>query len=404
MRNIVSVLFLIFFFVVPSLVSAHPGRTDSNGGHTCRTNCTERWGLQYGEYHYHNGGSGGSGGSSSFKPSYNPKVERDKGYNVGYKKGYELGYRKGYNETVDYSYKTDEYKEGWEQGFDEGFDAGIAQIELEEKQKEEKEKGNKDGLSDGEKAFNLGKTKEEYIKTNFDSDFYKEGYVSGFTVGWETSREKKKYYDLGFELGYKQDNLVLDTNTKSKELLDEFEKGFNEGVKKRDNEVTETLQKQGYEDGLALNTNKPSNTTKQIYINAYTEGYEKGRNFMKKEVTSFGHTFAFQSINLIIPEEYKGNKELENWFSEGFNSNELAKEIKEVAFENGKKVFGKSDEVPEEYKEGAKIYQIRYEEGVKKGEERKETMQNAIIGVGVLAGISGGGYAAFKRRKKKNIG
>ncbi|WP_282942958.1 YHYH domain-containing protein [Paenibacillus sp. RC67] len=42
-----------------SIASAHPGRTDSNGGHTCRTNCA-KWGLKNGEYHYHNG-SGASG-------------------------------------------------------------------------------------------------------------------------------------------------------------------------------------------------------------------------------------------------------------------------------------------------------------------------------------------------------
>ena len=35
--------------------SAHPGRTDANGGHYCRTNCA-KWGLRDGEYHYHNGG------------------------------------------------------------------------------------------------------------------------------------------------------------------------------------------------------------------------------------------------------------------------------------------------------------------------------------------------------------
>lgn len=45
-------------------VQAHPGRTDANGGHTCRTNC-EKWGLEYGEYHYHNGGSSSSSSSSS---------------------------------------------------------------------------------------------------------------------------------------------------------------------------------------------------------------------------------------------------------------------------------------------------------------------------------------------------
>ncbi|TBL75731.1 YHYH domain-containing protein [Paenibacillus thalictri] len=49
-----------------SIADAHPGRTDANGGHTCRTNC-EKWGLKYGEYHYHNGGStsGSTSGSGS---------------------------------------------------------------------------------------------------------------------------------------------------------------------------------------------------------------------------------------------------------------------------------------------------------------------------------------------------
>lgn len=38
--------------VIPSFSSAHPGRTDASGGHTCRTNCA-KWGLSEGEYHYH---------------------------------------------------------------------------------------------------------------------------------------------------------------------------------------------------------------------------------------------------------------------------------------------------------------------------------------------------------------
>jgi len=41
------------FILTANIAFAHPGRTDSKGGHTCRTNCTERWGLKYGEYHYH---------------------------------------------------------------------------------------------------------------------------------------------------------------------------------------------------------------------------------------------------------------------------------------------------------------------------------------------------------------
>ncbi len=49
------IAFIILLIVtVPSTIYAHPGRTDSNGGHTCRTNCSS-WGLSTGEYHYHNG-------------------------------------------------------------------------------------------------------------------------------------------------------------------------------------------------------------------------------------------------------------------------------------------------------------------------------------------------------------
>lgn len=36
----------------PTAALAHPGRTDSSGCHTCRTNCPN-WGLSYGEYHCH---------------------------------------------------------------------------------------------------------------------------------------------------------------------------------------------------------------------------------------------------------------------------------------------------------------------------------------------------------------
>ena len=59
----------VALLVAPISAYAHPGRTDANGGHTCRTNC-EKWGLQYGEYHYHNKPAS-SGGTTSPAPSQN---------------------------------------------------------------------------------------------------------------------------------------------------------------------------------------------------------------------------------------------------------------------------------------------------------------------------------------------
>ncbi|MNW23632.1 Protease inhibitor precursor [compost metagenome] len=57
-------LVLVLLLMVSSTAFAHPGRTDSKGGHYCRTNCA-KWGLKNGEYHYHNGGSSSVSGKSS---------------------------------------------------------------------------------------------------------------------------------------------------------------------------------------------------------------------------------------------------------------------------------------------------------------------------------------------------
>lgn len=47
------ILSLVSLFLFAPVAYAHPGRTDKKGGHTCRTNCP-KWGLKYGQYHYHN--------------------------------------------------------------------------------------------------------------------------------------------------------------------------------------------------------------------------------------------------------------------------------------------------------------------------------------------------------------
>lgn len=43
---------MLSIFLLPIVVLAHHGRTDSYGCHTCRTNCV-KWGLSTGEYHCH---------------------------------------------------------------------------------------------------------------------------------------------------------------------------------------------------------------------------------------------------------------------------------------------------------------------------------------------------------------
>ena len=49
---LICLLCIVNFLFVFNISLAHPGRTDSSGCHTCRTNCSS-WGLSSGEYHCH---------------------------------------------------------------------------------------------------------------------------------------------------------------------------------------------------------------------------------------------------------------------------------------------------------------------------------------------------------------
>ena len=58
MKKKIGMVLTILIFS-SSVVFAHPGRTDSSGCHTCRTNCA-KYGLSNGEYHCHDGSSSSS--------------------------------------------------------------------------------------------------------------------------------------------------------------------------------------------------------------------------------------------------------------------------------------------------------------------------------------------------------
>lgn len=53
-RNMKLLTIIAVIVLIPTKVLAHPGRLDSSGCHTCRTNYPS-WGLEYEEYHCHSG-------------------------------------------------------------------------------------------------------------------------------------------------------------------------------------------------------------------------------------------------------------------------------------------------------------------------------------------------------------
>ncbi|WP_371811545.1 YHYH domain-containing protein [Sporosarcina sp. Te-1] len=122
MKKLLVVLssLLLSLTIFSNHTSAHPGRTDSSGGHTCRTNCA-KWGLETGEYHYHNGGgtsSKSTSNTSQSKPSYS-QADINEGRTTGKSSGYEDGYNRNAKKSV-----ADEGNEGCKKGYVAGYEAG----------------------------------------------------------------------------------------------------------------------------------------------------------------------------------------------------------------------------------------------------------------------------------------
>lgn len=154
---IVAILIIVGIVCIISAF-AHPGKTDSAGGHRDNKNTS---GL--GGYHYHCGGYPAhlhTNGTCPYKtPSSNtttsyqttsPTGTYDEGYEVGYEEGYDEGYAVGSEEGNSEGYNTghdDGYDEGYSKGYDEGY-------------KEGKEKGYEEGYKARIKEASAERKKE----------------------------------------------------------------------------------------------------------------------------------------------------------------------------------------------------------------------------------------------------
>jgi hypothetical protein len=318
---------LMMFFVTSNTVNAHPGRTDANGGHTCRTNC-EKWGLRYGQYHYHNGGSSDSGGGSS----------------------------SGSTSTVQPS--------------------GPSPEEIAER---EKSQGEKDGYAAGLKAGYEGKTETPSPSGSYAyQEGYNAGYKKGYTEGAKKLEvEKSKARNEGYEFGKKSDSIIIPKKYQNNEHLKAaFEEGFRKAVFERDEIKKKEYAKLGYQDGIKDIKNEPKDV-KTIYISAYLEGYEKGQQELKKRFFKQGYDAAFKMLKYKKPKLEK--EKYIKWYKEGFESNKEVKKIQEVAFESGKN--GEDYSLPKEYAHAEMIFKHYYNLGL---EENKKEKTQMTLGIGAI--------------------
>lgn len=398
------VLLTLPFFV--SNVSAHPGRTDSNGGHTCRTNCA-KWGLQTGEYHYHNGGGSSSGSSSNSstksttpapppKPAYS-QADVNEGKSVGKSNGYEDGYNRNASNSV-----TDTGNEGFKKGYAAGYSAGYAEG-LKKIKEEDRVAGTGAGEEDGKSALRKGESREAPINDSKSAD-WNDAYKAAFIKSYNGEKAVQDAENLGYDLGYSLEELVVPkeyaTNEKTKQT---FEAYYKTGYEKRIKEENEKHLELGSKDGYALSV-LAIDSINEKFLEAYEQGYENGKSERKEEVLAEGYQSAFVNMKYQETEEYN-NPEILEWYKEGFDSNDIATQIKDMAFDNG--YTNSKYTIPEEFKvndESIALYEALFEEGQELRNQEKQKKMLVTTGVGIPAvGAAIGGFVWGKRRKKKVI-
>lgn len=322
-------------------VQAHPGRTDSSGGHTCRTNCGS-WGLEYGEYHHHNGGSSSSSSSNT-------------------------------TSTYDY-YESEEYKTSqYDWGYETGFSAG--------------ERAYKNGQEMGD--FSL-----------YGSEYYQNGYAKGYEEGYYKAKQQDYYATLGEEQGYELldlDSLVKDVPTDYQET---YSKGYQVGFNRKNTELKNLAKRQGYLDGLNLvekNSSYAEGDVQDAYDAKYIEGFQEKLVAIKEE----GFDAAYIDDQLVIPQQYENIEEAATQFAQGFEENSEAVQIKKDAYEDGFWfLVNKKVEAAAPYDHASTLYDLHYERGKK---QALELYKKLAIAGGAAFILLTGILLSLKRRKKNVV-
>ncbi|RHW43477.1 YHYH domain-containing protein [Neobacillus notoginsengisoli] len=398
----VALLVLLFTFVFGTVSFAHSGRTDSRGGHNCSDKSKAK-GLCTG-YHFHNGGS--TSGSSSSGSKSAPKVTRkDKDCSdfSSYDEVVAYWNSKGYSATYD-----PENLDGWGNTIDDGIPCeppsgydktkinnSPEQIQFKKDQQDSKA-GEKEGYSQGLKDGYKGE--ENKGTTSRGSDAFNSAFATGYDRGYAEGEkrldsEKSKAYDEGYQLGKKQNNILIPSVFLAhSELKNAFENGFKTAVAEQIEGKKKQYREKGYKDGKVDIYDAPS---EKEFIEVYDEGYEKAQKELKDYYIKQGYEAAFTML------EYKEpnleDKKFKDWYKEGFKSNVEVEKIKEVALKHGRK--GDSLIIPEDYKVGKIIYEFYYKQGLTEYKVEKQKNQRTTVsglGLGALAWLGRRFYVAKK--------
>lgn len=310
---ILSIIFVCLILILRiNVVEGHPGRTDSSGCHYCRTNC-ESYGLSYGEYHCHNGGSSSSSNSTSTNNDYNYQLylqqqqqqqleqqqreQQQAAYNeeqrrLGKEDGYNFKIKNPNDALPDMSGKNELYIEEFKSAFEQ------AENEIKEKTiNSANEKASKDALV----LLEMDLTVPEGLNSSLYKSIYKSKFDEIEENLYSEARIEAQENAKADVYNYNNANAIKDNVTTKKQ--EAYTKYYNEAYLEYKNYLREKkkeLKTFGYQDGMNFEEKSDENykefkdfevydKLEKIYLKAYDSGYnEKMRSLLVKVISIVG--------------------------------------------------------------------------------------------------------------------
>jgi hypothetical protein len=264
---------------------AHPGRTDSNGGHKDNKNAS---GL--GGYHYHHGFGphlhpGGvcelTGGDNN-TPASSPKSGGDNNTPVSPPKSY---YNDGYNDG--YAGKESNSSSKSKEGYSSGYNDGVNKL------KSEKDQAYNTGYDDGREGKNSSESSQgEMLKRS-----YSDGYTKGKNEYIENNKEIYKNYGIEDAAAVKEKRTL--ENSLEQSMVESYNRAYDEKIEEIKNEYNEL----GYKYYIGKEEYKIQNFESDKLESWFKEGYDKAEADMKEAIKA-AYDKGFNGEKIELKEEY----------------------------------------------------------------------------------------------------
>lgn len=328
-------------------------------------------------------------------------------FNHLYNEGYDLGKLDGYNNK-----KYENLSEGslasqssqesqWLMlGYTVGYEKGKRQKQEETmaKQEQESNTGEQQGYQQGLEDYKHATVAYTPPQTPAKSKDWNKGFALGYKKAIEIMDLAVKVKKDGYNQGLELDEINIPEFYNADEVTRKaYEEGFQTGQHKRTEKLKTQYEKEGFDQGYALqDISTPQGLAPEI-AQAFQKGFVKGEDQKEKDTHKQGFNFAFTSLKYKTPSDDQIDARTIQWFKEGYQSNKVAGSLRAVAYRAGWNIGGKMN-VPTKYKDNeaaVAMYKKYYELGQQK--QKKTAFEVSTVLLVIISAV--GIYTLFRRNK-----